>query len=148
MAQFPPYVDISGGRANCEKARNWTIARTLHFLPNGYLVRASTTDDPFAFANELVERHGAQFAHPVFLEDIPDRAQNSLTGNQRNVTFPATPYPGRLCMGGSGTSPIQVKPEALPDKTSMWREPADYHRLAKYHGLHHRFRRELAPRMF
>jgi subtilisin family serine protease len=56
------------------EARQWTVARTLPFMENGYLLRATRTDDPFAFANELVERHGARFAHPVFLEDIPERA--------------------------------------------------------------------------
>jgi subtilisin family serine protease len=72
VAQFQ--ADVTAERVEeIAKARGWTVARRLHFVPNGHVLRASKSDDPFAFANELVERHGAQYAHPVFLEDISDR---------------------------------------------------------------------------
>lgn len=74
VVQFPESVS-QGEVEEFAVSNNWTIARTLPFLTNGYVLRASTTADTFEFANQLVEKKGAKFAHPVFLEDIPEREE-------------------------------------------------------------------------
>jgi hypothetical protein len=73
VAQFPEGVTPDQVRAFVTP-RNWTISRTLPFMSNGYVLSATTSADTFEFANQLVEQAGAKFAHPVFLEDIPERA--------------------------------------------------------------------------
>jgi len=52
----------------------WSVTRPLLFLSNSYVFNSVDSADPLAFANALMERHGALFAHPVFLQDIPNRA--------------------------------------------------------------------------
>lgn len=55
------------------------IARRLEFLHDGYVFGISDSDDPFECAKRLVEREQAVWAHPVFLENIPDRAVAAIS---------------------------------------------------------------------
>ncbi|HET7831749.1 MAG TPA: S8 family serine peptidase [Gallionella sp.] len=58
------------------------IDRRLSFLPNGYVFRISGNDDPFDCANRLVEQGHVLWAHPVFLEHVPERNGPALLAKQ------------------------------------------------------------------
>lgn len=73
VAEFPDGVSRSDVDTIAQ-SENWVVAKTLSFGQNGFVFRASKSADPFTFANMLVERHRAGYAHPVFLEDIPKRS--------------------------------------------------------------------------
>jgi Subtilase family len=73
VAQFPSEVQVAAVES-LAKSAHWFVARRISFLPNGFVLTASSSADPFEFANSLVERNGALLAHPVFLESIPDRS--------------------------------------------------------------------------
>jgi subtilisin family serine protease len=71
------------------REKGWSIQRTIAYLPNGYVLRPNTQADPFKFANELVESFGAVFAHPVFLENIPNREQ-AVWAEERDALPPTS----------------------------------------------------------
>ena len=73
VAQFPGALS-RGDVERIAQSANWFVAKTLSFGQNGFVLRASQSANPFDFANMLVERHQAVYAHPVFLEDIPERS--------------------------------------------------------------------------
>lgn len=72
VAQFPASLSREQLEGLC-RDYNFTLERTLSFLPNGYVLRPAMSVNPFEFANTLVETYGALMAHPVFLEQIPER---------------------------------------------------------------------------
>jgi subtilisin family serine protease len=74
IAQFKPSVPRNEIEAHARE-RGWSVERTVSHLPDTYVLHPNTKLDPFRFANELVENFHALFAHPVFIEQIPDRSQ-------------------------------------------------------------------------
>jgi subtilisin family serine protease len=73
VAQFAVNITMPQLQA-IATAYGWRITKPLLFLSNSYVFNSVGSADPLAFANALIERHGALFAHPVFLQDIPNRA--------------------------------------------------------------------------
>lgn len=72
VADFP--LEVAREQVeNLVRERGWAVTRTVPYLANGYVLSPAGSADPLALANHLVEDQGALIAHPIFLEEIPDR---------------------------------------------------------------------------